>query len=163
MSRKSVIFVTSKQSYVFFLHKNTQKSVFHQQNSPKLSTETHILSPLPLPEAPLEWLMPPRDEASELLLSCDPSDYSAGTIARAVEDCDAHLLNLNITSGSTPRGETMVHLRVSHLDPSAVSRSLARYGYETIAMRSASGAIGDSRAAARAREALHYLSVGMDD
>ncbi|MDE6684329.1 MAG: hypothetical protein K2J94_04020, partial [Duncaniella sp.] len=46
----------------------------------------------------LERLFPPRDESSRLLVSCITSDYSASRIARAVEDADAHLLNLNVTT-----------------------------------------------------------------
>ena len=44
----------------------------------------------------LDGLYPVHEGASHLLLGCRRDDYSASRIARAVEDCDAHLLNLNM-------------------------------------------------------------------
>jgi hypothetical protein len=66
-------------------------------------------------------------------VACFRADYSASAIARAVEDCDAHLLNLNVTGDILPSGEMTVELRVSHRDSGAVSRSLERYGYRVTA------------------------------
>ena len=45
-----------------------------------------------------EYLYPPVADSSRLLVGCSREDYSASRIAHAVEDCDAHLLNLNVTS-----------------------------------------------------------------
>ena len=60
-------------------------------------------------------------------------DYSASRIARAVEDADAHLLNLNVTSDSERSDNRITaELRISHRDPEAAARSLERYGYEVI-------------------------------
>lgn len=106
--------------------------------------------------------MPVRDDVSELIVECAPGDYSASIIARAVEDCDAHLINLNVLAVDSSASTAMVHLRVTHLDPAAVSRSLARYGYDTVSMTAASGDFSSDEAKERAREALHYLSVGSD-
>jgi len=83
-----------------------------------------------------ERIFPPLDDCSELSVACYRSDYSASRISRAVEDADAHLLNLNVTSEVTPAGEVVVDLRVSHRDAGAVSRSLERYGYTTLTIRS---------------------------
>ena len=81
-------------------------------------------------------LFPANPETSELTVACPRRDYSASLIARAVEDADAHLLNLNVTSTSDPEGLIWVDLRVSHRNAGAVSRSLERYGYEVRAIHS---------------------------
>ena len=107
----------------------------------------------------LDRLLPSRTDSSVLLVACSPADYSAGAIARAVEDCDAHLLSLSVTSDTTAGGQAVVFLRVSHRDPSSAARSLERYGYEVIAMRSDSSVSSDDEARRRALEVLHYLSV----
>lgn len=107
----------------------------------------------------LDRLLPGRDESSVLLLTCHPADYSASAIARAVEDCDAHLLNLNVTADTTDDGRTVVLLRVSHRDPSSVTRSLERYGYQVVDTGSDPLMQSDDAARLRALEVLHYLSV----
>lgn len=83
-----------------------------------------------------ERLFPINAECCELSVACSRSDYSASRISRAVEDADAHLLNLNVTSETLPTGEVIIDLRVSHRNAGAVSRSLDRYGYQTVAIRS---------------------------
>lgn len=56
----------------------------------------------------------------------------------AVEDAEAHVLNLNVTAGTTGRyGDmqapaTVVELRVSSAEVSSVARSVERYGYEVV-------------------------------
>ena len=82
-------------------------------------------------------LYPPREDSSRLLVSCRRRDYSASRISTAVEDCNAHVLNLNVTDlGNSSQGEPgdviFVDLRVAHRSPLAVSQSLERYGYEVI-------------------------------
>ena len=93
-----------------------------------------------------EYFFPPVGESSRLLVGCRREDYSASRIARAVEDCDAHLLNLNVTSmgDSADAYDNMVSdatdgkfpvifdIRVSHRNPSGVTRSLERYGYTVL-------------------------------
>lgn len=58
-----------------------------------------------------------------------------------MEDCDAHLLNLNITGLSTdelydndgnPKFPVVFDLRVSHRSAQRISRSLERYGYTVL-------------------------------
>ncbi len=85
----------------------------------------------------VDRLFPPTDEASELLVACRRMDYSASAIARAVEDCDAHLLNLNLTGDSAPDGsdDLMVELRVGLRNANPVARSLERYGYRVMLTR----------------------------
>lgn len=106
-----------------------------------------------------ERLFPERDEASELSVACYRGDYSASRLARAVEDADAHLLNLNLTSEITPAGEIVVDIRVSHRSPSSVVRSLERYGYNVIQIRESGSSDNDSTLADRASELLAYINV----
>ncbi|MBD5323042.1 MAG: hypothetical protein K2G05_07615 [Duncaniella sp.] len=127
-------------------------------------TSKDIISPnefLPaLPSAPsIERLYPPRDESSRLLVSCIPSDYSASRIARAVEDADAHLLNLNVTTdGERMDNRVVAELRVSHRSPLAVARSLERYGYEVVDVEHEALA-DDDMANERLNELLHYIDL----
>ena len=73
---------------------------------------------------------PRNNEATEIVLCCPPCDYSASLICRAAEDCDAHVLNLNVTDERTETGNIIVDLRINHRDGENVARSLERYGYE---------------------------------
>lgn len=79
-----------------------------------------------------ERLFPDVEESSRLSVSCPRGEFSASRIATAVEDCDAHLLNLNVTA--VPEGASSdyiyIDLRINRADPTAVSRSLHRYGYQ---------------------------------
>ncbi|MBD5251648.1 MAG: hypothetical protein HDR97_05800 [Bacteroides sp.] len=123
-----------------------------------------IISPnefLPaLPSEPsLERLFPRLEESSRLLVSCLPSDYSASRIARAVEDADAHLLNLNVTTDGERLDNRMVaELRVSHRSPLAVARSLERYGFEVVDIDH-SALASDPLADDRLSELLYYLDL----
>lgn len=67
-----------------------------------------------------------------MALAVPVGEYSASAIARAVEDCDAHLLNLNVSSERTPEGHTVVYLRVDRRNVESVSRSVERFGYTVI-------------------------------
>ncbi|MDE5745659.1 MAG: hypothetical protein K2H84_08415, partial [Paramuribaculum sp.] len=82
-------------------------------------------------------------------------------IARAVEDVDAHLLNLNVTSEVTPHGEVIVDLRVSHRNMTAVARSLERYGYEVerIEEYTDTHTEGEEVTASRIAELMAHLNV----
>lgn len=75
-------------------------------------------------------LITPRDDSSVLLVECAPQDYSASHIARAVEDVDAHLVDL--ISHPAPDGMLHVTLRVRTTDPTQAAMSLERYGYRVI-------------------------------
>lgn len=81
-------------------------------------------------------LFPPNPETSELTVVCRRSDYSASLIARAVEDAEAHLLNLNVTSADAGPESMAVDLRVSHRNAGSVARSLERHGFEVTAIHS---------------------------
>lgn len=104
----------------------------------------------------LERLFPYSEDASTLVVSCPKHEYCASQLCRAIEDCDAHVLNLNIidtgTTGvsdgtgiprldidyeDTPR--TYIELRISHRNTDAAARSVARYGYTVEYTRDAVG------------------------
>lgn len=92
-----------------------------------------------------DYLFPAVGDSSRLLVGCRREDFSASRIARAVEDCNAHLLNLNVTSfgfkeSYDPEDEefsdakfpVVFDLRVTHRSPASISRSLERYGYTVL-------------------------------
>ena len=93
------------------------------------------------------YFFPAVGDSSRLIVGCRSEDYSASRIAHAVEDCNAHLLNLNITSMSGSADDdvagypVLVDLRISHRNPGRVTRSLERYGYTVLS------AHGDDEAA----------------
>lgn len=105
-----------------------------------------------------EYLYPPVADSSRLLVGCMREDYSASRIARAVEDCNAHLLNLNVTklgdgndnynqadSGDgDPKFPVLFDIRVSHRDATGITRSLERYGYTVLEAQNAHGADDDT-------------------
>lgn len=82
----------------------------------------------------LARLFPPLGDSCRLVMACRKNDYAASIVARAVEDCDAHLLNLNVTSEVTDEGDMIVELRVGINNGESVARSLARYGYEVVSV-----------------------------
>ncbi len=71
-----------------------------------------------------------RDDCSVITVECAPYDYSASRIAHAVEDSDAHLVDL--WSVPSEDGHLRVTLRVRRSDPAATVHSLERYGYEVV-------------------------------
>lgn len=103
-------------------------------------------------------LYPPVEESSRLLIGCRRSDYSASRISHAIEDCDAQVLNLNITSMNDAAAEIVIDLRVNLRNTASISRSLARYGYEVIGVIGANGS-DDTLMRDRVNELLHYLEI----
>lgn len=105
-------------------------------------------------------LFPQLQESTELTVLIPASQYSASAIAHAVEDADAHLLNLNVVAGTTPDSPTTAEIRVNHSRGESVARSLQRYGYEVtqMAMSGEIDSISDTTAS-RARALLHYLDI----
>ncbi len=106
-----------------------------------------------------QLLYPASSDRAELLVAVRPGDYSATSIARAVEDCDVHLVNLNLTSARTTSGDLVVALRVACEGTDAVTRSLERYGYTVIAASGAGVSVGDEESRRRAAELLHLLEI----
>ncbi len=116
--------------------------------------------------ARLWHLMPPRTEASVITVVCHPRDFSASALARAVEDSNAHLLNLNVTGARRDDGLLTIELRTSLRHPEATIRSLSRYGFETIDSQSfpaddtpADGKDFDGALRNRAAELIHILNL----
>ena len=103
-------------------------------------------------------LFPQLDDYTELTIVCPSGEYSASAIAHAVEDADAHLLNLNVVAGTMPNSPTTVHLRVNHSRGESVARSLARYGYDTVEMAGTPGYL-NADMIERVNALLHYLEV----
>lgn len=75
-------------------------------------------------------IIAPRYDSSEITLECKPAEYSASLIARAVEDTDAHLVDLLSCPGAD--GTIRVTLRIRHNDPSSAVHSLERYGFNVV-------------------------------
>ncbi len=118
-----------------------------------------------------DYLFPHVDESSRLLVGCRREDYSASRIAHAVEDCNAHLLNLNVTAMDSDSGydidgdgipdgkfPVVCDLRVSHRNAEGISRSLERYGY-TVLAASAPEKPDDSTLKRRIDELFRYLEI----
>ncbi len=97
-------------------------------------------------------------DTTDLLVTCTPDDYSASAIARAVEDCDAHLLSLSVNPRRDESGRLLVSLTVNRLDGTAIARSLERYGFRVDNISGPGGAI-DKSLRDRALEVIHYLEV----
>lgn len=133
----------------------------------KLTYGNDILSENTLFEAGkssrLWHLMPPRQEASVITVVCHPSDFSASTLARAVEDSNAHLLNMNVTGATRDDGRMTIELRTSLRHSDATIRSLARYGFETIDSQSFPAEERhddfDDTLRSRAAELMHILNL----
>lgn len=106
-----------------------------------------------------EALLPSRVDSCELLVACLPDAYSASAMARAVEDCDAQLLALSVTSMRDAAGRPVVMLRVNTRNSASIERSLARYGYETIFSRGDLSEGEQTEARARINELLRYLEM----
>lgn len=103
-------------------------------------------------------LFPPAEDESSLLVGCRRRDFSASRISQAVEDCNAQLINLNVTAMPSDMAELVVALRVNHRNAEAISRSLTRYGYDVLDVRSSSETADESMRS-RANELLRYLEV----
>ncbi len=109
--------------------------------------------------APFQRLMPPPiDEATDLFVSIPAGEYSASRLAHAVEDCNAHLLFLNVMNQPNDDGWLSIALRVNRMDGIAVARSLERYGYTVTDIQGTTGTVSESLSD-RTREFLHLLEV----
>lgn len=105
----------------------------------------------------LDTIFPPNDDSCVILVGCGVDDYVASRLARAVEDVDARLLNLNVTSLHAEGYGVVAELRVSHRNSDSAVRSLERYGFDVL---QTSGTVDDDeRLRARYDELMHYLSI----
>lgn len=101
-------------------------------------------------------IFPESEEHSDITLVCTPAEYSASSIARAVEDADATLVSL--VAYPLREGLLYLFLRINRLDPSHTVRSLERYGYT---VTRAEGIINADAGLSRQRleELNHYLNI----
>lgn len=76
-----------------------------------------------------------------LTVGCRRADYSAALVARAVEDCNAHLVNLNVlsfgdayegTADGEPVFDVVFEVRATVRNATSVARSLERYGFSVL-------------------------------
>lgn len=124
----------------------TEKGYINQKNSESADNQLFIRR------------YPPMPESSELVVVSHPDNYSAERIARAVEDCDAHLINLNVTRERSEKGDLIIDLRVNCKNSDAIARSLDRYGYDVISMTQEESQ-EDETARLRAMEILRLLEI----
>lgn len=96
-----------------------------------------------------------RDDCSTITVECRPEEYSASMLAHAVEDSDAHLVDLITTPQDD--GTVQVTLRVRHNDPSAAIRSLERYEFHVVDAHSNEDGSRDAAIAAERLLALQTL------
>lgn len=100
-------------------------------------------------------MLPSRTDCSVIEVQCKPEQYSASLVANAVEDVDAHLLDL-----FTYPEQGMLHVlvRITHMNPSAAIRSLERYGFCFV---NAFGSTNEDVELSNQRleELMHYLNV----
>lgn len=98
-------------------------------------------------------------ESTDLLVACPAADYSAAAMARAAEDCDAHITYLHLLPQRSENGDLLTALRVNRVDGLAVARSLERYGYKVVSIRSSLACEGMESLSHRAREVMRYLEL----
>ncbi len=127
-----------------------------------MNAKDDILTQFDMPQAGLTEnlarLFPPMEDSCRLTMVCSREQYAASIVARAVEDCDAHLLNLNVTDQTTSDGEIVVELRVGINNGESVARSLARYGYQVVKINHEAN-VDESTMRGRINELLHYIEL----
>lgn len=150
------VFQFKVQKYKFFsiLKKisqtNTQKIIDNSVADDLSSAAEHIDS--------IDRLMPFSPDSSRFLVLCHRSDYSAGRIAQAIEDSNANVLNLNVTSDTRADDRIVVDVRVDRKNIDSIARSLARYDYIVEGMTEADDII-EERDRERVAELLRMLDV----
>ena len=145
------LFTDSLKAYLLF---SATKIVRISYNKKKLTAKDSKIYDL-------EVLFPQLGDESHILLGCRREDFSASRIAHAVEDCDAHLINLNVLAMEHPQAETLVDIRVNRRNPVEVARSLRRYGYDVLEINNAGPEedCGDNTLRERIDQVPHYLNI----
>lgn len=106
----------------------------------------------------LSMMLRVTPETSWVELRIPAIDYSASLLARAVEDVDAHLLDI-ITTPEIDNADILhVSILVSHTDPTAVVHSLERLGIETLSSMSTSS-VDYQTARERLSQLQLYLNI----
>lgn len=106
----------------------------------------------------LSHLMPYRPDASTFTIVCRRDDYSAARIAYAIEDCNAHVLNLNVTDTELEGDRIAVSVRVDRTDISSIVRSLQRYDFAVEADVYTADTVTDTERQ-RVAELLRYIDM----
>lgn len=108
---------------------------------------------------------------ARLLIGCRRDQYAASLVARAVEDCDAHLLNLNVTTAGALTGDgpavtdcypdfpVQVELRVNHRNTERIGRSLERYGFTVLEAQSSADGTDSDRTMRNFSHLMRYLEI----
>lgn len=105
-------------------------------------------------------LMPFSPDATRFSIVCRRNDYSAGRIARAIEDCNANVLNLNVTSDTADDADhIVVDVRVDRKNIDSISRSLARYDYYVEGITDYTDYVIAERDRMRVAELLRHLDI----
>lgn len=93
-------------------------------------------------------------------VSCHSSEYSGSRLAHAVEDCDLHLLYLDVCPSTGREGYLDIDIETSAGSLSRLVASLERYGYEVESADAPEGdETPDDTLSLRAAEVLRYLDV----
>lgn len=107
---------------------------------------------------------------TRLLIGCRREQYCASMLARAVEDCNAHILNLNVTTPGAITGDAaiddkaipdfpvQVELNVSIRNSESIIRSLERYGFTVLNCFSSDDEIND-KSIDNYRNLMRYLEI----
>ena len=100
-------------------------------------------------------IIAPRGDCSMITVECLPEDYSASILANAVEDTDAHLVDL--FSFPAENGKIRVSLRIRNSDPSSAIRSLERHDFNVVEAHPSSEAMQSLEIAAERLLSLQTL------
>lgn len=106
-----------------------------------------------------EAFFPAVADSSRLVIGCGYDQYAASQVARAVEDADARLLNLNVTRLDPAERRMVIDLRIDHRNPEAVARSLERYGYTLLDIDSDDLLDDDNETRARYNLLMRLISM----
>ena len=104
-------------------------------------------------------LFPPVEDSCEITIAAMPSHFSASHVARAIEDCDAHLINLNVLHRTLDSGELTVMLRATLANPEPAIRALERYGYRVIEIHTSNPDAANDSLQTRIDELLVHLGI----
>ena len=151
-----LLFTVQKYKKFRILKKNS--TIKEQNFSDKNVEKVPELSCYESLKLEMERLMPYSPDVSRFTVLCRRSDYSAGTIARAIEDCNAHVLNLNLTGESLKEDMVAVDVRVDRKNIASIVRSLARFDYMVLNYADNEELITDTDRQ-RAAELLRYLEL----
>lgn len=114
-------------------------------------------------------LFPYNPDAVSFRVLCPRSQYSASRLAQAIEDCNANIINLNVTSDVVepkPGVEDFeeredilsIDVRVDRDHIASIARSLARYNYTVISDAVGPDTLSDTERR-RLAELIRYIDI----